>query len=138
MQSRISRSAARRGAGLLLVATSAIVLAACGGNSKDTNKNDGTGTAPTASTSTTTASTTTETTAAAADGMKIFSNNCSICHGAKGEGGNGGPPITTKTDAASNIKQVTNGGGGMPAFGNQLSPEEIKAVATYVAGTLAK
>jgi mono/diheme cytochrome c family protein len=132
-----SRAARRRGAGFLLVATSAIVLAACGGNSKDTNKNDGTGTAPTASTSTTTTATT-ETTAAAADGMKIFSNNCSICHGASGEGGNGGPPITSQKDAAHNIQQVTNGGGGMPAFGNQLSEEEIKAVATYVAGTLAK
>ena len=29
-------------------------------------------------------------------------------------------------------KQVTNGKGAMPAWGGQLSPEEINAVASYV------
>jgi mono/diheme cytochrome c family protein len=29
-------------------------------------------------------------------------------------------------------EQVRNGGGGMPAFGDQLSDAEIEAVATYV------
>ena len=31
------------------------------------------------------------------------------------------------------IQQVTNGGGGMPAFKGQLSSEEISNVAAYVA-----
>ncbi|MBC7461231.1 MAG: c-type cytochrome, partial [Thermoleophilia bacterium] len=56
--------------------------------------------------------------------------------GQKGKGGNGGPDISMQSDAAHNIMQVTNGGGGMPAFGGQLSAEEIKAVADYVAGGL--
>ena len=29
--------------------------------------------------------------------------------------------------------QVTNGGGGMPAFGNKLSADEIQQIADYVA-----
>ena len=61
--------------------------------------------------------------------------NCSICHGAKGTGGNGGPDLTTepkaKTEAGA-IEQVTNGGGGMPAFKGQLSDEEISNVAAFV------
>jgi alcohol dehydrogenase (cytochrome c) len=68
-------------------------------------------------------------------GMAVFSENCSICHGSDGHGGNGGPDLRTmpkaKTEAGA-IEQVTNGGGGMPAFGEQLSEEEIKDVASYV------
>jgi mono/diheme cytochrome c family protein len=68
-------------------------------------------------------------------GAEVFANNCSICHGADGKGGNGGPDLTTqpkaKTEAGA-IEQVTNGGGGMPAFGGQLSEEEIEDVASYV------
>ena len=30
------------------------------------------------------------------------------------------------------MSQVTNGGGGMPAFGDRLSEQEIQDVATYV------
>jgi mono/diheme cytochrome c family protein len=33
-------------------------------------------------------------------------------------------------DAA--VEQITNGGGGMPPFGGQLSEEEINAIAAYV------
>ena len=62
--------------------------------------------------------------------------NCSTCHGATGHGGNGGPDLTTMPLAQSEegaIQQVTNGGGGMPAFGGTLSEEEIENVAAYVA-----
>jgi mono/diheme cytochrome c family protein len=31
------------------------------------------------------------------------------------------------------VKQVTNGGGGMPAFGGRLSTAQIEAIAEYVA-----
>jgi quinohemoprotein ethanol dehydrogenase len=68
-------------------------------------------------------------------GMVVFSENCSICHGSDGHGGNGGPDLRTmpkaKTEAGA-IEQVTNGGGGMPPFGGSLSEEEIKNVAAYV------
>jgi mono/diheme cytochrome c family protein len=69
-------------------------------------------------------------------GSVVFSENCSVCHGATGHGGNGGPDLTTmplaQTEAGA-IQQVTNGGGGMPPFGGTLSEEEIENVAAYVA-----
>jgi mono/diheme cytochrome c family protein len=69
-------------------------------------------------------------------GAVVFSENCSTCHGATGHGGNGGPDLRTMPLAQSEegaIQQVTNGGGGMPAFGGTLSEEEIENVAAYVA-----
>jgi mono/diheme cytochrome c family protein len=36
------------------------------------------------------------------------------------------------------VRQVTNGGGGMPAFGGRLSANQIDAVATYVASSAGK
>jgi mono/diheme cytochrome c family protein len=69
-------------------------------------------------------------------GAVVFSENCSTCHGATGHGGNGGPDLTTMPLAQSEagaIQQVTNGGGGMPAFKGVLSEEEIENVAAYVA-----
>lgn len=68
-------------------------------------------------------------------GAAVFSENCSTCHGATGNGGNGGPDLTTMPLAQTEegtIQQVTNGGGGMPPFGGTLSEDEIKDVAAYV------
>jgi heme/copper-type cytochrome/quinol oxidase subunit 2/cytochrome c5 len=68
-------------------------------------------------------------------GKEVFANNCSICHGSDGLGGNGGPDLTTMPKAkeqAGAEEQVTNGGGGMPPFSGVLSEEEIKNVAAYV------
>jgi quinohemoprotein ethanol dehydrogenase len=74
-------------------------------------------------------------TADAAAGKEVFSEECSVCHGATGHGGNGGPDLRTmplaQTQAGAE-KQVTNGGGGMPAFKGILSSEEISNVAAYV------
>jgi cytochrome c551 len=68
-------------------------------------------------------------------GSEVFATNCAVCHGATGHGGSGGPDLRTmplaQTDAGV-IKQVTNGGGGMPPFKGQLSEEEIEDVAAYV------
>jgi mono/diheme cytochrome c family protein len=69
-------------------------------------------------------------------GAAVFGENCSTCHGATGHGGNGGPDLTTMPLAQTEegaIQQVTNGGGGMPAFQGVLSEEEIENVAAYVA-----
>ncbi|MCW2982354.1 MAG: quinonprotein alcohol dehydrogenase [Solirubrobacterales bacterium] len=74
-------------------------------------------------------------TADAAAGKEVFSENCSVCHGATGHGGNGGPDLRTMPKAkeqAGAEEQVTDGGGGMPAFKGQLSSEEISNVAAYV------
>jgi len=68
-------------------------------------------------------------------GAAVFAENCSTCHGATGNGGNGGPDLTTMPLAQTEegaIQQVTNGGGGMPPFGGVLSEEEIENVAAYV------
>ncbi|HEY3491932.1 MAG TPA: PQQ-binding-like beta-propeller repeat protein [Solirubrobacterales bacterium] len=68
-------------------------------------------------------------------GKTIYSENCSICHGATGGGGNGGPSLKTAPKAKSlngTIEQVTEGGGGMPAFAEILSTKEIEDVAAYV------
>jgi cytochrome c551 len=68
-------------------------------------------------------------------GKEVFAENCSTCHGATGHGGNGGPDLTTMPKAqeqGSAEEQVTNGGGGMPAFKGTLSEEEIANVAAYV------
>jgi heme/copper-type cytochrome/quinol oxidase subunit 2/mono/diheme cytochrome c family protein len=68
-------------------------------------------------------------------GEEVFAENCSTCHGATGHGGAGGPDLRTmplaKEQAGAEM-QVTNGGGGMPAFKGTLSEEEIKNVAAYV------
>jgi heme/copper-type cytochrome/quinol oxidase subunit 2/cytochrome c553 len=77
-------------------------------------------------------------TAAAPDaeaGKEVFAEQCSVCHGATGHGGNGGPDLTTMPlaqEQAGAEQQVTNGGGGMPPFSGVLSEEEIANVAAYV------
>jgi PQQ-dependent dehydrogenase (methanol/ethanol family) len=68
-------------------------------------------------------------------GAEVFAENCSICHGSTGHGGNGGPDLRTMPKAKTEpgtIEQVTEGGGGMPPFKGVLSEEEIKNVAAYV------
>lgn len=71
----------------------------------------------------------------AAAGATVFSTTCAACHGETGHGGGGGPDLTTMPLAQTEegaIKQVTDGGGGMPPFGGTLSEEEIENVAAYV------
>ncbi|MBS1878205.1 MAG: cytochrome c [Actinobacteria bacterium] len=68
-------------------------------------------------------------------GATVFAENCSVCHGEDGHGGAGGPDLTTMPKAQNEpeaIEQVTDGGGGMPPFGGQLSEEEIQNVAAFV------
>jgi mono/diheme cytochrome c family protein len=77
----------------------------------------------------------------AAAGQEIFASNCSTCHGAGGTGGNGGPNLKS-IPAAKNLQnvigQVTNGGGGMPAFKGQLSQQQIRDVSTFVTQKITK
>jgi alcohol dehydrogenase (cytochrome c) len=65
-------------------------------------------------------------------GEAVFSQNCAGCHGAKGGGGNGGPDISDPRALEAIIAQVTNGGGGMPAFKGTLDEQQISDVAAYV------
>jgi mono/diheme cytochrome c family protein len=75
---------------------------------------------------------------AATDGAGVFAAaGCGSCHtfGPAGSTGNVGPNLDEAQPTAELvIDRVTNGMGGMPAFGDRLSEEQIQAVAEYVAG----
>ena len=71
-------------------------------------------------------------------GATVFAANCSGCHGGNGTGGNGGPDLSSVTSMSEVIAQVTNGGGGMPAFGDQLTKQQISDVAAYVTQKVGK
>jgi cytochrome c oxidase cbb3-type subunit III len=76
----------------------------------------------------------------AAAGAKIFAENCSSCHGDKGQGNQdlGAPNLTDKiwlygSDEATLVDTITNGRAGvMPAWVDRLDPSTIKAMAVYV------
>ncbi len=71
-----------------------------------------------------------------AEGEELYaSNGCGSCHTmeAAGSTGTSGPnldDVQPSFDAV--VGQVTDGGGGMPAFGGTLSTEQIEAIAAYV------
>ncbi|WP_334144648.1 c-type cytochrome [Rhabdothermincola sp.] len=70
-----------------------------------------------------------------ARGQQVFRQNCATCHGAKGGGGNGprlaGVVVSRYPNIEDQIAVITEGRAGMPSFGQQLSAEDIRAVATY-------
>lgn len=71
-----------------------------------------------------------------AAGRTVFSAQCAGCHTLADAGATGsvGPDLdTVRPDAAAVRAKVTDGGGGMPAFGGRLSEPEIAAVSAYVA-----
>ena len=128
------------------VLAAGLVLVACSSDNSsgpsDAQVQDavGTSTAQTTTAETTTEATTTEaapttTQAATADGKEVFATNCAGCHtlAAADAEGQTGPNLDDLKPSASTVEaKVKAGGGGMPAFDGQLSPEEIKAVATFV------
>jgi LPXTG-motif cell wall-anchored protein len=69
-------------------------------------------------------------------GMAVFESNCASCHTSEGVGSAAGRPLTDialeEPDRSAHIESVTNGRGGMPAFGAALSEEEIDSVVSYV------
>lgn len=86
---------------------------------------------------------------AAADGKKVFTTNCSSCHQATGQGVPGTfPPLAGNPVVTGNATKVihivkyglsgkidvkgTSYNGMMPAWGSQLSDDDIAAVITYV------
>jgi len=70
-----------------------------------------------------------------ADGQAIYQANCAQCHGPNGEGGRGLPlgdgAVEESLSLEEQIDVITNGRGGMPDWGGDLSEEEIRAVALY-------
>jgi sulfite dehydrogenase len=95
---------------LLAAATAAGPLAACGAGAGTTSKLDGEG---------------------------IFTSvGCSSCHTLIAADATGviGPDLDQKKPTAAHVEhQVLHGGGGMPSFKDQLTPQQVKAVAAYVA-----
>jgi mono/diheme cytochrome c family protein len=70
------------------------------------------------------------------DGEAIFTDNCATCHtlAAAGSTGTIGPNLDESRPAQElAVDRVTNGQGAMPSFEGTLSPEQIQAVAEYVA-----
>jgi mono/diheme cytochrome c family protein len=75
--------------------------------------------------------------APATDGQAVFTDRCGACHtlSAAGTSGVSGPSLDgVGLDAAAIEAIVSEGRGGMPAFGGELSEAEISAVADFVAG----
>jgi ubiquinol-cytochrome c reductase cytochrome b subunit len=66
----------------------------------------------------------------------LFQNKqCRNCHAIGGEGGHRGPDLSavgTRMGEAQLVRQVIQGGGNMPAYGNNLSQKEVKALVTYL------
>jgi Cu/Zn superoxide dismutase/glucose/arabinose dehydrogenase/mono/diheme cytochrome c family protein len=70
----------------------------------------------------------------AQQGQEVYMNNCAVCHGNQGKGASG--PALAGNDELQNtehvVNQILHGGGGMPPFADQLSDEQIAAVATFI------
>lgn len=94
------------------LAVAAAALAGCGGGSKATGANPG-------------------------DGKQIFTDaGCAGCHAfeAAGSKGGSGPELTRLRIPADTVAlRVREGGGGMPAFADSLTEQQIKAVSEFVA-----
>jgi outer membrane protein assembly factor BamB len=76
-----------------------------------------------------------------ANAAALFSQNCASCHTLAAAHANGtvGPNLDQlKPSNGVVARQVTNGGGGMPAFGGRLSKAQIAAIASYVAASAGK
>jgi mono/diheme cytochrome c family protein len=71
-----------------------------------------------------------------AEGKEVFASaGCGTCHTLADAGTSGtvGPNLDeSRPSKELAVDRVTNGGGAMPPFADQLSPEQIDAVAAYV------
>ncbi len=70
------------------------------------------------------------------DAAAVFAERCAGCHGADGGGGRGpqlsdGRAAANFPDIEDQIVVVTEGRGGMPSFGDRLTPDEIRAVVEF-------
>ena len=115
---------------LLLVAMLLLVAAGCGGDDDSDSAEP-----PAATTTETTGG---DETGDAANGEMVFASaGCGGCHTfeAAGSSGSVGPNLDeTSASFDQVVEQVTNGGGAMPAFGDELSEQEIRDVAAFVTG----
>jgi len=114
----------------LALAAIVLAVAACGGSSGSSSS-----AAPPATSTPTSTPASGGGEVSAAAGKVVFTSNCATCHTLADAGATGsvGPNLDDlKPDEETVKNQVTNGGGGMPAFGGQLSETQIESVAKYV------
>jgi mono/diheme cytochrome c family protein len=133
---------------LLLVLVAGALVAGCGSSKKKTTTTASTTSSASTSSSPTTSSTTSasssSTTAAGVSlkaGRTVFDSTCASCHtlAAAGSTGTVGPNLDQlKPSDALVVHQVTDGGGGMPAFGSSLSKTQIQSVALFVSSVAGK
>jgi ubiquinol-cytochrome c reductase cytochrome b subunit len=67
--------------------------------------------------------------------MVLQDKQCRNCHSLAGLGGQRGPAldaIATRMTEDQIIRQVLQGGGNMPAYGNALNPSETKALVAFL------
>ena len=60
---------------------------------------------------------------------------CRNCHAIGGEGGHRGPDLSdvgSRMNSSELVRQVIQGGGNMPAYGNTLTPHEVTALVAYL------
>lgn len=106
----------------------AAALVGCGGGGDDDGGNGGGGSSnPPASSQP----------ADSSGGKDVFASaGCASCHTLAAAGAQGvtGPNLDDLQPSFEEVRdQVVDGGGGMPAFGDELSDSEIELVAHYVA-----
>jgi ubiquinol-cytochrome c reductase cytochrome b subunit len=70
------------------------------------------------------------------EGALVFQNKqCRNCHEVGGQGGRRGPEldsVATRLTEDQLVRQVLQGGGNMPAYGNALSPSETTALVAFL------
>ena len=110
-----------------LLAALALAVAGCGGDDDDGDTAAATGGGDTAAATDG---------GGAADGEAVFASaGCGGCHTleAAGSSGQTGPNLDELQPSQDQVaQQVREGGGGMPSFEDQLSDDEIDAVAQFV------
>ena len=68
--------------------------------------------------------------------LVVQSKQCRNCHSLGGEGGRRGPALddtATRLTRDQLVRQVLQGGGNMPAYGNNLRPAEVEALVAFLA-----
>lgn len=66
-------------------------------------------------------------------GEQVYRTTCQLCHGATGQGNNGGPTFSAGLTPEGVATIARDGRNAMPAFGAQLSAKDIVSVGAFVA-----
>jgi ubiquinol-cytochrome c reductase cytochrome b subunit len=71
-----------------------------------------------------------------AQGAQLFNaKGCQYCHAVNGQGGERGPDLTNVVNRLSQDAitiRILNGGGNMPAYGGNLTPDELNAIIAFL------